>query len=147
MIKIFLNWNFTFYIEKPWKHKVILTRFCTKLACFTLEQTHERSSHSGKIEKKIKPKELPSCLILHLLVVFTWQLKILVTSLMCLIKSLGQPWGLHFQAIISFRFFPQANKLKGHIELEGLETFCYMNMAVECKIVNIAMNIECIYLD
>ena len=33
------------------------------------------------------------------------------------------------------------------VKLEGLETFCYMNMAVECKIINIAMNIECIYLD
>ena len=28
-----------------------------------------------KIEKKIEPKEIPSCLIPRLLVVFTWQLE------------------------------------------------------------------------
>ena len=31
--------------------------------------------------RKIEPKEIPSCFITHLLVVFTWQLEILVTSL------------------------------------------------------------------
>ena len=30
--------------------------------------------------RKIEPKEIPSCLIPHLLVVFTWQLEILVTN-------------------------------------------------------------------
>ena len=36
---------------------------------------------SGYFYWKIKPKEIPSCLIPHLLVVFTWQLEILVTTL------------------------------------------------------------------
>ena len=31
--------------------------------------------------RKIEPKEIPSCLIRHLFVVFTWQLEILVTTL------------------------------------------------------------------
>ena len=35
----------------------------------------------GKIIKKIEPKEIPSYLIPHLLVVFTQQLEILVTTL------------------------------------------------------------------
>ena len=30
--------------------------------------------------RKIEPREIPSCLIPHLLVVFTWQLEILVTN-------------------------------------------------------------------
>ena len=33
------------------------------------------------VEKKIEPKEIPSCLIPHLLVVFTRQIEILVTAL------------------------------------------------------------------
>ena len=32
-------------------------------------------------KKKTEPKEIPSCLIPHLLVVFTWQLETLVTTL------------------------------------------------------------------
>ena len=32
-------------------------------------------------QRKIEPKEIPSCLIPHLLVVFTQQLQILVTTL------------------------------------------------------------------
>ena len=31
--------------------------------------------------RKIQPKEIPSCMIPHLLVVFTWQLEIVVTTL------------------------------------------------------------------
>ena len=31
--------------------------------------------------RKIEPKEIPSCLIPHLLVVFTWQLEISMTAL------------------------------------------------------------------
>ena len=36
---------------------------------------------SKENERKIEPKEIPSCLIPRLLVVFTWQLEILVTTL------------------------------------------------------------------
>ena len=32
-------------------------------------------------KKKTEPKEIPSCLIPHMLVVFTWQLETLVTTL------------------------------------------------------------------
>ena len=35
---------------------------------------------SSQNSRKIEPKEIPSCLILRLLVVFTWQLEILVTT-------------------------------------------------------------------
>ena len=37
-----------------------------------------------KIEKKIEPKEIRICLISRLVVVFSWQLEILVTTLMFL---------------------------------------------------------------
>ena len=33
--KIFLNWNFTFFLEKPWKYKVILKRIGTKHMLWT----------------------------------------------------------------------------------------------------------------
>ena len=36
---------------------------------------------SKENERKIEPKEIPSCLIPRLVVVFTWQLEILVTTL------------------------------------------------------------------
>ena len=36
---------------------------------------------SKENKRKIEPKEIPSCLIPRLLVVFTWQLEILVTTL------------------------------------------------------------------
>ena len=36
---------------------------------------------SKENRRKMEPKEIPSCLIPRLLVVFTWQLKILVTTL------------------------------------------------------------------
>ena len=35
----------------------------------------------GYFHRKIEPKEIPSCLIPHILVVFTQQLEILVTAL------------------------------------------------------------------
>ena len=36
---------------------------------------------SWENRRKIEPKEIPSCLIPRLLVVFTWQLEIVVTAL------------------------------------------------------------------
>ena len=33
-----------------------------------------------EIRRKIEPKEIPTCLIHHLLVVFTWQLEISMTA-------------------------------------------------------------------
>ena len=36
---------------------------------------------SWENRRKIEPEETPSCLISHLLVIFTWQLEILVTTL------------------------------------------------------------------
>ena len=39
--------------------------------------------------RKIQPKEILSCLILHLLVIFTWQLEILVTTLLVVLRLLG----------------------------------------------------------
>ena len=35
MTKIFLNWNFTFVLEKPWNYKVILKRIGTKHMLWT----------------------------------------------------------------------------------------------------------------
>ena len=42
---------------------------------------HPPTQISEENRRKIEPKEIPSCLIPHLLVVFTWQLEILVTVL------------------------------------------------------------------
>ena len=45
---------------------------------------HERGPWllSKESRRKLEPKEIPSCLISHLLVVFTRQLEILVTTLL-----------------------------------------------------------------
>ena len=42
-----------------------------------------------KIEENIEPKEIPSCFIPFLLVVFTWQLEILVTTILQVVTTLG----------------------------------------------------------
>ena len=47
---------------------------------------------SQESRRKIEPKEIPSCLIPLLLVVFTWQLEILVKSL---IQSVVKSFALY----------------------------------------------------
>ena len=42
---------------------------------------HPPTQISEENRRKKEPKKIPSCLIPHLLVVFTWQLEILVTTL------------------------------------------------------------------
>ena len=74
-------WQFLPASQKKSGHKASF--HCTGISsnCVVQKDTYYHYYYYWKNNKKIEPKEIPSYLIPHLLVVFTQQLEILVTTL------------------------------------------------------------------
>ena len=83
---------------------------------------------SQENKRKIEPKEVPSCLIPHLLVVFTQQLEILVTTLRMPYMYMGWVyyWSSSFSCSICYLkfWFTQVVVLPNLLKNQNILTIC-----------------------